>query len=83
MLRAGDQACDVYAYQEAIEQYQQALAFLKEQAPNRLEQAARTAMKLGQLYHSLFRFDLSQQAYHEAFDLWQRVGRLGILCPLP
>jgi len=72
LLQAGDRAREVYAYQKAIDHYQQALAFLKAQAPSGLAQAARTAMTLGQLYHTLFHFDLAQQAYDEAFDLWQR-----------
>ena len=72
LLKAGDQARSVYAYEEAIEHYQQALAFLKEQGPIGLTRAARTAMNLGTLYHTLFNFDRSRAAYQEAFELWQR-----------
>ena len=73
LLRAGDQARSVYAYGEAIEHYQQALVFLKEQGPAGLTRAARTAMTLGQLYHTVFDFERSQQAYQDGFALWQRV----------
>jgi ABC-type oligopeptide transport system substrate-binding subunit len=72
LLKAGDQARSVYAYEEAIEHYQQALAFLKEQGPFGATRAARTAMNLGMLYHTLFNFDRSRVAYQEAFELWQR-----------
>jgi ABC-type oligopeptide transport system substrate-binding subunit/serine/threonine protein kinase/class 3 adenylate cyclase len=83
LLQAGDRAREVYAYQEAIDHYQQALAFLKEQAPSGLAQAARAAMKLGQLHHTLFHFELSQQAYAEAFDLWQRAQDTPMAHPRP
>jgi tetratricopeptide (TPR) repeat protein len=72
LLKAGDQARSVYAYEEAIGHYQQALAFLREQGPLGLARAARTAMNLGTLYHTLFAFDRSRLAYQEAFELWQR-----------
>jgi ABC-type oligopeptide transport system substrate-binding subunit/DNA-binding SARP family transcriptional activator len=72
-LRAAERARSVYAYQEAIEHYQQALAFLKEQGTPELTRAARTAMTLGGLYHTVFDFERSQQAYQEGFALWQRV----------
>jgi ABC-type oligopeptide transport system substrate-binding subunit len=73
LLKAGDQARSVYAYEEAIGHYQQALAFLKEQGAIGLAQAARTAMNLGTLHHTLFNFDRSRAAFQEAFELWQRV----------
>jgi ABC-type oligopeptide transport system substrate-binding subunit len=73
LLQAGDQARRVYAYEEAIEHYQQALAFLKEQGTIGLARAARTAMNLGTLQHTLFNFDRSRAAFQEAFELWQRV----------
>jgi ABC-type oligopeptide transport system substrate-binding subunit len=72
LLKAGDQARSVYAYEEASGHYQQALAFLKEQGPPGLARAARTAMNLGTLYHTLFNYDRSRAAYQEAFELWQR-----------
>ncbi len=72
LLKAGDQARRVYAYDEAIEHYQQALTFLKDSGPDELVRAARTEMSLGGLYHSVLNFEQSQQAYDEAFALWQR-----------
>ncbi|HSQ03820.1 MAG TPA: ABC transporter substrate-binding protein, partial [Burkholderiales bacterium] len=72
LLRAGDQARSVCAYGEAIEHYRQALAFLKERGVDELVRAARTAMHLGGLYHSVLNFEQAQQSYDEAFDLWQR-----------
>ncbi len=74
LLRAGDQARGVYAYDEAIEHYQQALAFLKNSGPGELSRAARTAMNLGGLYHTMLNFEQAQQAYGEAFDLWQHAS---------
>jgi ABC-type oligopeptide transport system substrate-binding subunit/class 3 adenylate cyclase len=70
LLRAGDQARLLYAHAEAIDFYQRALAFLKEQGEH--EQAARTLMKLGLTYHTAFDFQRSRQAYEEGFALWQR-----------
>ena len=72
LLQAGDRARGVYAYQEAIEHYQQALAFLKEQGAIGATRAARTAMNLGTLNHTLFAYDRSRAAFEEAFELWQR-----------
>ena len=63
----------MYAYPEAIDHYQHALASLKENGAAELTRAARTAMTLGQLYHTVFDFERSQQAYQEGFALWQRV----------
>jgi oligopeptide transport system substrate-binding protein len=83
LLKAGDQAYAVFAYPEAIDAYQQALTFLKEQDEH--ERAARTLMKLGLIYHATFDFRRSRQAYQEGFTLWQRAGesRLAVLPPAP
>ncbi len=72
-VQAGERARNVYAYQEAIEHYRHTLTALKEMGPAELTRAARTAMTLGGLYHTVFDFERSQQAYHEGFALWQRV----------
>jgi ABC-type oligopeptide transport system substrate-binding subunit/DNA-binding SARP family transcriptional activator len=72
LLRAGDRARGLYAHQEAIDFYQQALAFLKERGS--YERAARTLMKLGLTYHLAFDFPRARQAYQEGFALWQRAG---------
>ena len=72
LLRAGDRAREVYAYQEAINFYEQALALLKQ--ANAHERAARTLMKLGLTYHLAFNFQRAREAYQEGFTLWQHVG---------
>jgi len=72
LLRAGDRARSLYAHQEAVDFYEQALALLKEQGA--YDRAARTLMKLGLTYHLAFDFKQSRQAYSEGFTLWQRAG---------
>ncbi|MGD9093344.1 MAG: ABC transporter substrate-binding protein, partial [Anaerolineales bacterium] len=69
LLQAGDRAREVYAYQEAIDLYQQALIKLKESPDYDL--ATRTLMKLGLTYHLVFDFQRAQSAYQEAFNLRQ------------
>jgi ABC-type oligopeptide transport system substrate-binding subunit len=73
LLKAGDRARALYAHQAAIDAYQQALVFLKEQ--EQYELAARTLMKLGLTYHTAFDFRQARQAYEEGFILWQQAGR--------
>ncbi|MCI0579062.1 MAG: ABC transporter substrate-binding protein [Chloroflexi bacterium] len=70
LLQAGDKARTLYAHQEAISHYQQALVFLRE--TGQYEQATRTLMKLGLTYHLNFDFERSHQAYEEGFLLWRR-----------
>ena len=70
LLRAGDRARLDYAHQEAIDYYQRALAFLKEQGEH--AHAARTLMKIGLTYHTAFDYPHSLQAYEEGFALWQQ-----------
>jgi oligopeptide transport system substrate-binding protein len=80
LLLAGDRARGLYAHQEAIDHYQQALRLLKKQAERsaspegEFEQAARTLMKLGLTYHNAFDFKASRQAYQEGFAFWQRAA---------
>ncbi|MFQ6102464.1 MAG: ABC transporter substrate-binding protein [Anaerolineae bacterium] len=81
LLQAGDWARGLYAYQGAIEHYQRALAFLKEQGAH--QRAARTLMKLGLTYHSAFDFRRARQAYEEGFTLWQRAGGMQPAVPPP
>jgi ABC-type oligopeptide transport system substrate-binding subunit len=81
LLQAGDQARELYAYQEAIHHYQRALAFLKERDEH--ERAARTLMKLGLTYHIVLDFRRARQAYQEGFTLWQRAGEMEPAAPLP
>ncbi len=69
LLQAGDRARRLYAHREAIDRYQRALVFLREQEEH--EQAARTLMKLGLVYTAAFEPDKAQKAYEEAFTLWE------------
>ena len=73
LLLAGDQARMAYAHQEAIDYYTQALAIQKELGEH--EQAARTYMKLGLVYHTTFDFAQAHQAFEEGFALWQQPKR--------
>ncbi|NIM94557.1 MAG: AAA family ATPase [Anaerolineales bacterium] len=70
LQRAGDQARQAYAHQEAVDYYERALVILKEQ--EEFDRAARTLMKLGLTYHTAFDYKLSRQAYDEAFAMRQR-----------
>jgi oligopeptide transport system substrate-binding protein len=72
LLSAGDQARRIYAHQEAIKFYQQALTFLMERGEHEL--AARTLMKLGLTYHNAFDFKQARRAYQEGFTFWQRMA---------
>ena len=81
LLRGGDQARLAYAHQEAIEYYQRALAFLKEQEEH--ERAARTLMKLGLTYHTAFEFKAARWTYEEGFALWQRAAEMEPAVPPP
>jgi ABC-type oligopeptide transport system substrate-binding subunit/DNA-binding SARP family transcriptional activator len=81
LLQAGDQARSLYAHQEAVDHYQQALAYLKEMAAN--EQAARTLMKLYLVYNSSFDFQRAQQVLEEGNALWQQLDECNIKPHLP
>ena len=81
LLLAGDRARTLYALQEAIDHYQQALALLKQQGE--YERAARTLMKLGLTYHTAFDFPQARQTYQESFALWQRAGKVEVAIPPP
>jgi ABC-type oligopeptide transport system substrate-binding subunit/serine/threonine protein kinase len=72
LLKAGDSARAVFAYDEAIEAYEHALLFLTEM--NDHGQAARTLMKLGLTYHNIFDFRSSRKAYDQGFAQWQLAG---------
>ncbi len=73
LIKAGDRARDLFAHQEAIECYHQALDYLKEERNE--AQAANTLMKLGLTYLNEFRFPDARQSYEEAFTLWQQAGK--------
>jgi ABC-type oligopeptide transport system substrate-binding subunit len=70
LLHAGDRARELYAYDEAIAAYDQALLFLKEEADE--ARTARTLMKLAMVYHNAFAFKEARVAFEEAFIAWQR-----------
>ena len=72
LLQAGDRARLLYAQEEAVSYYRQALDFL--QATGEQEAAARTLMKLGLTYHNAFDFSHARAAYDEAFVLWQKAA---------
>jgi len=73
LLKAGDRARKLYAFQEAIDHYQRALVLLKEQGEH--ERAAETLMRLGLVYTAAFEPDKAREAYDEAFDLWEPLRR--------
>jgi oligopeptide transport system substrate-binding protein len=72
LLKAGDQARGLFAHREAIDYYEQALDFLREQ--KEYDRAARTLMKLGLTHHLAYNFEHARQAYEEGFALLQRAG---------
>jgi len=81
LLLAGDQARSLYAHPEAIDHYQQALAYLKEMGA--VEQTARTMMKLYLVFHSSFDFRRAQQTLVEYNALWQQPAGQGSQRALP
>ena len=83
LLKAGARAQAAFATAEAAGYFQQALAILKDLGSENVKDAARTAMKLGQLYHTIFEFQSSRQAFQEAFALWQRASEIGLERSLP
>ena len=72
LLKAGDRARGLYAHQEAIDHYEQAIELL--QVQGNIEDTARTLMKLGLTYHNAFEFDKSRRAYERGFVTWQQAG---------
>ncbi|MGD2077396.1 MAG: protein kinase, partial [Chloroflexota bacterium] len=70
LLLAGDTARRLFSYDEAIKAYEAALLFQKEDA--QANEAARTLMNLGLIYHNTFQFERARDAYDEAFSLWQQ-----------
>jgi ABC-type oligopeptide transport system substrate-binding subunit len=69
LLKAGDRARGLYAFQEATDHYHRALALLKERGED--ERAAETLMRLGLVHTAAFETDEARDAYDEAFDLWE------------
>jgi ABC-type oligopeptide transport system substrate-binding subunit len=81
LQRAGDRARFVYAHPEAISYYERALTLLTKE--RKLEQAARTWMKLGLTHHGAFNFRQAREAYNEGFSMWQQAGALQPAAPPP
>lgn len=73
LLRSGDRARLASAHQEAIEYYQRALVFLKEQGNH--ERAARTLMKLGLVFHMAYDYQRSRNAYEEGFAMLEQAEK--------
>jgi ABC-type oligopeptide transport system substrate-binding subunit/class 3 adenylate cyclase len=65
LLKAGDQARQLYALDEAERLYKGAVEILREQGDDKL--TARTLMNLGLVYLAYFQPDKASQAYDEAF----------------
>jgi ABC-type oligopeptide transport system substrate-binding subunit/predicted Ser/Thr protein kinase len=80
VLKAGDRARGLYAHQEAVKYYQQALEFLKQAGD--AERAARTLMKLALAHHNAFDFKAARQTYQEGFVVWQRAAQTVLVAPL-
>ena len=67
LLKAGDAAQSVVAFEEAIDAFERAIPLLLSLTdPGR---ASQTYMKLGSLYHAAYRFEDSRRAYREGFAL--------------
>jgi ABC-type oligopeptide transport system substrate-binding subunit len=74
LLQAADAARRLYADAEAIDAYEQALIFLREQDDH--EVTGRTLLKLGLIYHRSFAFEEARQVYEEGFAELQRAGEM-------
>jgi oligopeptide transport system substrate-binding protein len=72
-IQAGDQARALYAHQEAIKYYQQAIGYLKEMGE--ITQTARTLMKLYLVYHNTFDFPNAQIILKEYDNLFRKSGK--------
>jgi tetratricopeptide (TPR) repeat protein len=81
LLEAGDQARLLYAHQEAIGYYRQALTLLEQQGDD--DRAARTFMKVGLTHHNAYDFKRARRAYKRGFVLWQRASSLDLTVPPP
>ncbi|MGB3716592.1 MAG: ABC transporter substrate-binding protein, partial [Candidatus Promineifilaceae bacterium] len=73
LILAGDNARNLYAFQDATSHYEKALTILKQRGE--LEQASRILMKQGLTYHSAFDYERSQQAYEKGFSLRRQLSK--------
>lgn len=71
-LQAGDAARALYAHEEAIDYYHQAMSLQKQD--KLYGDAGRTLMKLGLTHHQAFQYRRAQLAFDEGFHLWQQAG---------
>ncbi|MHB8132708.1 MAG: ABC transporter substrate-binding protein [Anaerolineaceae bacterium] len=81
LLCAGDQAHSIYANQEALSYYQQALVYIKEIGDMAL--TAHTLMKKYLVQHSSFDFHGAQKTLEECKLLWQKLSDQNLKLPLP
>jgi ABC-type transport system substrate-binding protein len=81
LLRAGDKARFLYAFDDALQHYQRALDILKERGD--FERAGQILMKMGLTYHGAFQFELSSQAYQEGFLMLRQAGKGQTTSQLP
>ena len=81
LLMAGDRARGLYAHEDAIDYYSQALERLKNNGEH--ERAARTLMKLGLTHQIAFDFEEARRAYNEGFDLWRRTNAISPILRQP
>ncbi|MGE5465106.1 MAG: ABC transporter substrate-binding protein, partial [Syntrophothermus sp.] len=73
LIKAGDRARDVSAFQDAVEFYERALLIVKQGKDH--ERTALTLIKIGQARHVTLDFKQSRQAYDEAFRSWRQTRR--------
>ena len=81
LIQAGDQARTRGAYEEAVVRYERAVSLLEEQ--ERLDETARTYMKLGLSHHNAFEYRRARETYDKGFVLWQRAGKIQRQAELP
>ena len=74
LLLAADLARELQFHQEAIDYYQRALQLQKSR--KNYEGAARTLIKLGLTYHTIFEFNQANKAYEEGNLLYQYVSKV-------
>jgi ABC-type oligopeptide transport system substrate-binding subunit/class 3 adenylate cyclase len=72
LLKAGDSARALFAFDEAVPHYEQALEIYRNRGD--FERASRMLMKLGLTHHGAFDYQRSSRAYEESFRLQQRIS---------
>ncbi|HEU4543260.1 MAG TPA: ABC transporter substrate-binding protein, partial [Jiangellaceae bacterium] len=71
LIRTGDQARLLQAYEEALAAYDRAVDLLREQGDT--ERLARTLMRIGLTHQTAFDHQSAQRAFDQAFALWPAV----------